>query len=73
MADAEATELLEGRELIPASLWPLSALTGGDKVRVLRTGSLGKPDALLLDEPTNALDIASIRWLEGFEGLYCPD
>ncbi|MCA9646719.1 MAG: ATP-binding cassette domain-containing protein [Polyangiaceae bacterium] len=68
MAEAEATELLEGLG-IPEKFHAgkMSALTGGDKVRVLLAQSLfGKPDALLLDEPTNALDIASIRWLEGF-------
>ena len=68
MAEAEATELLEGLG-IPEKFHggKMSALTGGDKVRVLLAQALfGKPDALLLDEPTNALDIASIRWLEGF-------
>ena len=68
MADAEAAELLEGLGIDSSFHYgPLSALTGGDKVRVLLAqGLFGKPDALLLDEPTNALDIASIRWLEGF-------
>jgi ATPase subunit of ABC transporter with duplicated ATPase domains len=68
MAESEAAELLEGLG-IDASFHdgPLSALTGGDKVRVLLAQALfGKPDGLLLDEPTNALDIGSIRWLEGF-------
>ncbi|MEZ4431433.1 MAG: ATP-binding cassette domain-containing protein [bacterium] len=68
MAESEAQELLEGLG-IEAQFHdgPLSALTGGDKVRVLLAQALfGKPDGLLLDEPTNALDIASIRWLEGF-------
>lgn len=68
MAEAEAAELLDGLG-IPEKLHTetMSILTGGDKVRVLLAQALfGKPDALLLDEPTNALDIASIRWLEGF-------
>ncbi len=67
-AEAEATSLLVGLG-IDESLHTetLSVLTGGDKVRVLLAQALfGKPEALLLDEPTNALDIASIRWLEGF-------
>jgi len=68
MAEPEAGELLEGlgiEEKLHGE--KMSVLTGGDKVRVLLAQSLfGKPDGLLLDEPTNALDIASIRWLEGF-------
>ncbi len=67
-AESEATGLLEGLG-IGSEYHPqrLSVLQGGDKVRVLLAQALfGKPEALLLDEPTNALDIASIRWLEGF-------
>jgi ATPase subunit of ABC transporter with duplicated ATPase domains len=72
MADAEAGGLLEGLG-IPEKLHeqPMSALVGGDKVRVLLAQALfGRPDGLLLDEPTNALDIGSIRWLEGFLAEY---
>ncbi|MBU0550697.1 ATP-binding cassette domain-containing protein [Myxococcota bacterium] len=72
MAEPEAEELLEGLG-IEAKFHnqPLSSLTGGDKVRVLLAQALfGKPEALLLDEPTNTLDIASIRWLEGFLADY---
>ena len=71
-AESEAEELLEGLG-IETKLHekPLSVLTGGDKVRVLLAQALfGDPDGLLLDEPTNALDIASIRWLEGFLNDY---
>ena len=46
---------------------PLSALSGGYKLRVLLARSLfNNPDILLLDEPTNHLDIISIYWLENY-------
>jgi len=46
---------------------PLSALSGGYKLRVLMAQTLfQRPSILLLDEPTNHLDIISIRWLEKF-------
>jgi ATPase subunit of ABC transporter with duplicated ATPase domains len=46
---------------------PLSALSGGYKLRVLLAQVLyQKPDIMLLDEPTNHLDIISIAWLETF-------
>ena len=67
MAEPEAEELCRrpGDGVI-LPLRPLS-LVGGDKVRVLLAQALfGNPESLLLDEPTNALDLASIRWLEGF-------
>ncbi|MCE0723626.1 ABC-F family ATP-binding cassette domain-containing protein [Legionella resiliens] len=46
---------------------PLSALSGGYKLRVLLAQVLYQnPDIMLLDEPTNHLDILSIAWLESF-------
>ena len=68
MAEAEAQDLLEGLGIESRFHYePLSTITGGDKVRVLLAQALfGHPEGLLLDEPTNALDISSIRWLEGF-------
>jgi ATPase subunit of ABC transporter with duplicated ATPase domains len=66
--EALAAELLEGLN-IPAHKHrlPLSALSGGYKLRVLMAQTLARrPDILLLDEPTNHLDMPSIRWLEKF-------
>ncbi|KTC75987.1 putative ABC transporter ATP-binding protein ybiT [Legionella birminghamensis] len=46
---------------------PLSALSGGYKLRVLLAQVLyQQPDIMLLDEPTNHLDITSIAWLQQF-------
>jgi ATPase subunit of ABC transporter with duplicated ATPase domains len=46
---------------------PLSALSGGYKLRVLLAQVLyQKPDIMLLDEPTNHLDIISIAWLQEY-------
>lgn len=46
---------------------PLSALSGGFKLRVLLAQTLFEdPDILLLDEPTNHLDITTIAWLENY-------
>jgi ATP-binding cassette subfamily F protein 3 len=46
---------------------PVSALSGGQKTRVLLAKILlSGSNLLLLDEPTNHLDIQSVMWLEDF-------
>src|SRR5262245_35050410 len=67
-AEGDAAILLQGLD-IPDELHGLkmSALQGGQKVRVLLAQALfGHPQALLLDEPTNHLDLDSIHWLQSF-------
>jgi ATPase subunit of ABC transporter with duplicated ATPase domains len=71
-AESEAARLLSGLGLRDAQhARPMRELSGGFRVRVLLAQLLfAQPDLLLLDEPTNNLDLASIRWLEGYlQGL----
>ncbi len=50
---------------------PMKDMSGQQKVRVLLAQALfGNPDNLLLDEPTNDLDLATVRWLEGYLSNY---
>ncbi len=68
VAEQFAAELLSGLGVAPEyHTGPMSALSGGYKLRVLLAQLLfQQPDVLLLDEPTNHLDIISIRWLENY-------
>jgi ATPase subunit of ABC transporter with duplicated ATPase domains len=71
-AESNAAVLLDGLD-IPEALHDrkMSALQGGQKVRVLLAQALfGGPQALLLDEPTNHLDLDSIHWLCEFLARY---
>lgn len=75
-AQSIAQTLLSGLGIVQEKhLGPMSALSGGFKLRVLLAQVLFQnPDLLLLDEPTNHLDITSIHWLEEylkteFEGI----
>ncbi len=67
-AEAIAKNLLLGLGIAEKFHYgPLSALSGGYKLRVLLAQVLyQQPDIMLLDEPTNHLDILSIAWLEEF-------
>jgi len=67
-AEAIAQQLLLGLGIAAKYHYgPLSALSGGYKLRVLLAQVLfQKPNVMLLDEPTNHLDIVSIAWLEDF-------
>ncbi len=68
VAESFAAELLAGLGIGNAyHPGPMSALSGGFKLRVLLAQLLfRRPDVLMLDEPTNHLDIVSIKWLEAF-------
>jgi len=67
-AEAVAKNMLAGLGVLQKyHEGPLSALSGGYKLRVLLAQvTFQKPDVMLLDEPTNHLDILSIAWLENF-------
>ncbi|QFU03319.1 putative ABC transporter ATP-binding protein YheS [Halomonas sp. THAF5a] len=71
-APARAAQLLVGLGFVQADLTrPLSAFSGGWRMRVNLARTLFKPsDLLLLDEPTNHLDLDALLWLEQWLARY---
>lgn len=67
-AESFAEQLLIGLGIkLEQQYEPLSALSGGFKLRVLLAQALfDDPDILILDEPNNYLDMSSIKWLEDY-------
>ncbi len=67
-----ARSTLLGLGFLPEELdLPLSAVSGGQRTRVLLAKMLlEEPDILLLDEPTNHLDLRATQWLEEFLAAY---
>ncbi|MCA8866363.1 MULTISPECIES: ATP-binding cassette domain-containing protein [unclassified Halomonas] len=65
-AESRAAQLLVGLGFVQADLSrPLSAFSGGWRMRVNLARTLFMPsDLLLLDEPTNHLDLDALLWLE---------
>lgn len=70
--EGRARSMLLGLGFLPEELeLPLSAVSGGQRTRVLLAKMLlEEPDMLLLDEPTNHLDLRATQWLEEFLSAY---
>ena len=71
-APARAASILAGLGFSEAQMHgPMSALSGGWRMRVALGAALfQQPDLLLLDEPTNHLDLEAIMWLESYLQSY---
>jgi ATPase subunit of ABC transporter with duplicated ATPase domains len=71
-AESDASRLIQGLGLSADILYDeMSGLQESEKVKVLLAQALfGNPAIILLDEPTNGLDLAAVRWLEGFLADY---
>ncbi len=71
-SESDASKLIQGLGLDVDILYsPMSALSEGEKVKVLLAQALfGNPDIILLDEPTNGLDLEAVTWLEDFLSDY---
>ncbi len=71
-APARAARILSGLGFDEAAqARPVSAFSGGWRMRVALAGLLfSRPSLLLLDEPSNHLDLEATLWLEGFLKSY---